>query len=60
MVCVYTIEYFFNLINNSIHLKNMVYDVAAFPVFSVPIAMFGLIVQNDLGILDSEEKQNTA
>ena len=38
----------------------MVYDVAAFPIFSIPIAMFGLIVQNDLGILRSEGKQNTA
>ena len=33
-----------NPINNCIHLKNMVYDVAAFPVFSVPITMFVLII----------------
>ena len=32
-----------NPINNCIHLKNMVYDVAAFSVFSVPITMFVLI-----------------
>ena len=33
---------FLKPISNIIHLKNMVYDVAAFPVFSVQIAKFGL------------------